>query len=90
MEEFETIYTMCELHDKYDVYFRFMKEGLILTKVWAESVVPIKFNRLYALELLESFESDLETLVQIFCKEAEHFYKKRMESTDRGMGADKP
>lgn len=51
-------------------------------KVWAESVVPIKFNRLYALELLESFESDLETLVQIFCKEAERFYKKRMESKE--------
>ena len=80
MEEFETISTMCELHDKYGVYFRFMKEGLILTKVWSESVVPIKFNRLYALELLESFESDLEYLVQIFCKEAEHFYKKKMES----------
>lgn len=80
MEEFETIMTMCELYDKYDVYFRFRKEGLLLTKVWSESVVPIKFNRFYALELLESFESDLETLVQIFCKEAEHFYKKRMES----------
>lgn len=79
MEEFETIRTMCELREKYDVRFRFEKEGMILTKVWAESVVPIKFNRLFSMELLEYWESDLENLVQIFCKEAE-CYKKRMES----------
>ena len=80
MEEFETIRTMCELHEKYGVYFRFDKEGMILTKVWSESVVPVKFNRLFSMELLEYWESDLENLVQIFCKEAEHFYKKRMEA----------
>lgn len=89
MEEFETIRTMCELRDKYDVRFRFEKEGMILTKVWEESVVPIKFNKIYDLGLLEYLEIDLETLVQIFCKEAEHSYKKRMESNDRVMGADK-
>ena len=84
MDELETICTLCELREKYGIRFRFEKEGMILTKTFQpenDYVVPspIKFSRLFPLRLLECFDSDLTSLVEIFNDEAKHFFEKKTE-----------
>lgn len=82
----DTIITLCQLYDQRGVQFRFIKDGMILTKVFqTDTVTPVKFSRLVPIVMLDNWKGDLESLVDMFCKEAERFYEKKT-----GMKNEKP